>query len=63
MPGKEHYCFMLTAPEALLAGFCEAAERAGINGWPCPVHFAAVDAFGADTVAVLSCPEMSVGAC
>jgi hypothetical protein len=30
---------MLTDPGALLAGFCEAADKAGIEGWPCPVRF------------------------
>ena len=30
---------MLTDPEALIAGFCEAADGAGIEGWPCPVRF------------------------
>ena len=30
---------MLTDPEALLADFCEAVGKAGIEGWPCPVRF------------------------
>jgi len=30
---------MLTDPEALLGGFREAAGRAGLQGWPCPVRF------------------------
>jgi hypothetical protein len=30
---------MLNDPEALLADFCEAADKAGIEGWPCPVRF------------------------
>ena len=30
---------MLTDPEALIAGFCEAADPAEIEGWPCPVRF------------------------
>ena len=30
---------MLTDPEALIAGRCEAADGAGIEGWPCPVRF------------------------
>ncbi len=30
---------MLTDPEALLAGFCDAADRTGIEGWPSPVRF------------------------
>ena len=29
---------MLTDPEALLADFREAADMAGIEGWPCPVR-------------------------
>jgi hypothetical protein len=29
---------MLTGPEALIAGFREAADPAGIEGWPCPVR-------------------------
>jgi len=29
---------MLNDPEALLADFCEAADRAGIESWPCPVR-------------------------
>jgi hypothetical protein len=35
---------MLTDPEALIAGFCEAADRAGIEGWPCPVRFESLPA-------------------
>ena len=38
-PGKGHDCSMLTDPEALIAGFREAADPAGIEGWPCPVRF------------------------
>ena len=30
---------MLTDLEALIASFCEAADPAGIEGWPCPVRF------------------------
>jgi hypothetical protein len=30
---------MLTDPDAVLGGFCEAAGKAGIDGWPCPVRF------------------------
>ena len=30
---------MLTDPEALIGGFCQAAGPAGIQGWPCPVRF------------------------
>ena len=30
---------MLTDPEELIAGFCEAADPAEIEGWPCPVRF------------------------
>ena len=29
---------MLTDPDALLSGFREAADKAGIDGWPCPVR-------------------------
>ena len=35
---------MLTGPEALIAGFCEAADPAEIEGWPCPVRFEALRA-------------------
>ena len=35
---------MLTDPEALIAGFREAADRAGIEGWPCPVRFESLPA-------------------
>jgi hypothetical protein len=35
---------MLTDPEALIAGFCEAADPAEIEGWPCPVRFEALRA-------------------
>jgi hypothetical protein len=35
---------MLADPEALLAGFYEAADKAGIEGWPCPVRVEALPA-------------------
>ena len=35
---------MLTDPEGLIAGFREAANPAGIEGWPCPVRFETLSA-------------------
>jgi hypothetical protein len=37
--GRGDERFVLTGPEALLAGVCAAADPAGIEGWPCPVCF------------------------
>lgn len=38
MPGRRHHGRMLPDPDAVLGGFREAADNAGIEGWPCPVR-------------------------
>jgi hypothetical protein len=38
MPGKRHHGCVLTDPAALIADFSEAADKAGIESWPCEIR-------------------------